>query len=36
MDGKIHRGAMEAAGESALQQLLKEQGMFLIDRKSVV
>ena len=33
MDGKIHRGAMEAAGESALQQLLKEQGMFLITAR---
>ncbi len=30
MDGKVHRGVMEAAGESALQQLLKEQGLFLI------
>ena len=33
MDGKIHRGVMEAAGESALQQLLKEQGMFLITAR---
>ena len=33
MDGKIHRGTMEAAGESALQQLLKEQGMFLITAR---
>ena len=33
MDGKIHRGVMEAAGEGALQQLLKEQGMFLIEAR---
>lgn len=33
MDGKIHRGVMEAAGESALQQLLKEQGLFLITAR---
>lgn len=30
MDGKVHRGMMEAAGESALQQQLKEQGLYLI------
>lgn len=33
MDGKIHRGLMEAAGENALQQQLKEQGMYLIQAK---
>ena len=33
MDGKIHRGVMEAAGESALQQLLKEQGLVLITAR---
>lgn len=33
MDGKVHRGVMEAAGESALQQLLKEQGLFLITAR---
>lgn len=33
MDGKVYRGQMEAAGESALQQQLKEQGMYLIKVK---
>ncbi len=33
MDGKVYRGYMEAAGEAALQQQLKEQGMFLIQAK---
>lgn len=33
MDGKVHRGMMEAAGESALQQQLKEQGLYLIRSK---
>ena len=33
MDGKLRRGAMEASGEGALQQQLKEQGLFLIDAK---
>lgn len=35
MDGKVHRGQMEAAGEGALQQLLKEQGMYLIQAKDI-
>lgn len=33
MDGKVHRGMMEAAGEGALQQQLKEQGLYLIRSK---
>lgn len=33
MEGKIQRGTMEAAGESALQQMLKEQGLYLIEAK---
>ena len=33
MDGKVHRGLMEAAGEGALQQQLKEQGLYLIRSK---
>lgn len=33
MDGKVYRGHMEAAGEAALQQQLKEQGLFLIQAK---
>ncbi len=35
MDGKIQRGTMEAAGENALQQTLKEQGLYLIGAKTV-
>ena len=33
MEGKIQRGTMEAAGEGALQQMLKEQGLYLIEAK---
>ena len=33
MDGKVHHGMMEAAGEGALQQQLKEQGLYLIRSK---
>ncbi len=33
MDGKIHRGSTEAAGEAALQQILKEQGLFLVSAR---
>lgn len=33
MEGKTFRGTMEAAGESALQQRLKEQGLYLIEAK---
>ena len=33
MEGKIQRGTMEAAGEGALQQMLKEQGHYLIEAK---
>jgi len=33
MEGKIQRGTMEAAGEGALQQMLKEKGLYLIEAK---
>lgn len=33
MEGKIRRGTMEAAGENALQQMLKTQGLYLIEAK---
>ena len=33
MEGKIQRGTMEAAGGGALQQMLKEQGLYLIEAK---
>ena len=33
MEGKIQRGTMEAAGEGVLQQMLKEQGLYLIEAK---
>lgn len=33
MEGKIQKGTMEAAGEGALQQMLKEQGLYLIEAK---
>lgn len=33
MDGKTLRGTMEASGESALFQQLREQGLFLIEAK---
>ena len=33
MEGKIQRGTMEVAGEGALQQMLKEQGLYLIEAK---
>jgi Type II secretory pathway, component PulF len=33
MEGKIQRGTIEAAGEGALQQMLKEQGLYLIEAK---
>lgn len=33
MEGKIQRGTMEAAGEGILQQMLKEQGLYLIEAK---
>lgn len=36
MEGKIQKGIMEAAGESALQQMLKEQGLYLIEAKDAV
>lgn len=35
MEGKTFRGTMEAAGEAALQQTLKEQGMFLMEAREV-
>ncbi len=35
MEGKNLRGTMDAAGESALQQQLKEQGLFLVQAKDV-
>lgn len=35
MEGKIQRGTLEAAGENALQQMLKEQGFYLIEAKDV-
>ena len=35
MEGKNLRGTMEAAGESVLQQQLKEQGLFLVEAKDV-
>lgn len=35
MDGRTVRGRMEAAGESALQQALKEQGLYLIESRDV-
>lgn len=35
MEGKNLRGTMEAAGESALQQQLKEQGLFLVEAKDL-
>lgn len=35
MDGKIRRGTMEAVGENALQQMLKDQGLFLIEAKDM-
>lgn len=34
MDGKIQKGTMDAAGENALQQALKEQGLYLIEAKT--
>lgn len=33
MEGKVQRGTMEAAGEAALQQMLKEQGLYLIEAR---
>lgn len=33
MEGRIFRGTMEASGEQALQQQLKEQGLYLVDAK---
>lgn len=35
MEGKNLRGTMDAAGESALQQQLKEQGLFLVEAKDL-
>ena len=35
MDGKVIRGKAEAASESGLQQLLKEQGLYLIEAKDI-
>lgn len=34
MDGRIQKGMMEAAGENALQQTLKEQGLYLIEART--
>ena len=33
MEGRVLRGTMEAVGESALQQQLREQGLYLIEAK---
>lgn len=35
MEGKNLRGTMDAAGESALQQQLKGQGLFLVEAKDI-
>ena len=35
MNGKNLRGTLDAAGEGALQQQLKEQGLFLVEAKDV-
>ena len=35
MEGKNLRGTMDSAGESALQQQLKEQGLFLVEAKDL-